>query len=184
MNVSESIEALRSGGIILYPTDTIWGIGCDATDETACQRIKELKGRNEKQSFILLVDGFPMLERYIPDFQEVCYDLVDFATSPLTIIYPNAKDLAPSVLAADGSVGIRVTYDPICQKLIRSIRKPIVSTSANISGEKSPTCFEEIQQEIKNGVDAIVSERTTEKMIKPSQIIKIDTSGNIEIIRK
>jgi len=184
MEISKSIESLRDGGIILYPTDTIWGIGCDATNETACQKIKELKGRDENQSFILLVDGFPMIEKYIPDFQEVCYDLVDFATSPLTIIYPNAKDLAPSVLAKDGSVGIRVTQDPICLKLIRSIRKPLVSTSANISGEPSPTCFDEVSAPIKKGVDAIVEERLNEKRTAPSQIIKIDESGNVTIIRK
>ena len=125
-----------------------------------------------------------MLERYIPEFHEVCYDLIDLATKPLTIIYPNAKGLAPSVLASDGSVGIRLTTDPTCQKLIRSIRKPIVSTSANISGQASPTCFAEIDASIKSGVDAIVETRLEEKMTTPSQIIKIDVNGAVQIIRK
>jgi L-threonylcarbamoyladenylate synthase len=184
MDLKESIEHLRRGDIILYPSDTIWGLGCDATDDEACQRITELKGRGDNKSFILLVDGFPMLQRYIPDFHEVCYDLVDFAVKPLTIIYPNAKGLAPSVLAKDGSVGIRVTTDPICQKLIRGMRKPLVSTSANLSGEPSPTCYDEVHETIKTGVDHIVKERTEEKMIKPSQIIKIGVSGDVQIIRK
>lgn len=182
--MEKAIEALRDGGIILYPSDTIWGIGCDATNDAACQRITELKGRGSDKSFILLVDGFPMLERYIPKFLDVCYDLVDFAEKPLTIIYPNAQDLAPSVLAEDSSVGIRITKDPHCLKLIRSIRKPLVSTSANLTGEPSPTCFDDVSEVIKSGVDAIVPLRQNEKMVKPSQIIKIGLNGEVKIIRK
>lgn len=182
--MTEAIEALKNGGTILYPTDTIWGLGCDATDEVACQKVLDLKSRPETKSFVLLVDSFHMLERYIPEFHEVCYDLIDLATKPLTIIYPNAKGLAPSVLASDGSVGIRLTSDPTCQKLIRSIRKPIVSTSANISGQPSPTCFAEVDASIKSGVDAIVEARLEEKMTTPSQIIKIDVNGSVQIIRK
>lgn len=181
--MEKAIEALRDGKIILYPTDTIWGIGCDATNDEACQRILDIKNRPDNKSFILLVDGFPMLERYIPEFNEVCYDLADFASKPLTIIYPNAKDLAPSVLANDGSVGIRITKDPICLKLIRSIRKPLVSTSANLSGDPSPTCYDDIADEIKQSVDAIVEEKLNEKCIKASQIIKIDLNGEVKIIR-
>ena len=182
--MEKSIEALRNGGIILYPTDTIWGIGCDATNEEACQRILTLKERPANKSFILLVDSFNMIEKYIPEFQEVCYDLVDIATKPLTLIYPNAKDLAPSVLAEDGSVGIRITTDPNCLKLIRAIRKPIVSTSANLSAQASPTCYAEVDDKIKAGVDATVMLRLEEKMTRPSQIIKIGLTGNVEIIRK
>jgi len=183
MDLSKAIEALREGNTILYPSDTIWGIGCDATNDEACKKISELKGRGEDKSFILLVDNFSMLEYYIPDFPEVCYDLVDLSTKPLTIIYPNAKKLAPSVLAEDGSVGIRVTTDPICLKLIRGMRKPLVSTSANISGSPSPIRFDEIQSEIKDGVDIIVEERTEEKMTTPSQIIKIGIGGDVKVIR-
>jgi len=182
--MKESIEALKKGQTILYPTDTIWGIGCDATNEEACKKIADLKGRDDSKSFILLVDGFPMLERYVPDFNEVCYDLADCAEKPLTIVYPTSRNLAPSVVSKDGSIGIRITKDPICLKLIRSIRKPLVSTSANISGSPSPTCFNDVSEEIKNGVDSIVKERLDEKMIKASQIIKIGISGSVKILRK
>lgn len=182
--MEKAIESLRNGGIILYPSDTIWGLGCDATNDDACKRITDLKGRGGNKSFILLVDGFPMLEKYIPEFVEVCYDLVDFAVKPLTIIYPDAEGLAPSVLAEDGSVGIRITTDPHCLKLIRSIRKPLVSTSANLSGAPSPTCYDDVDPVIKNGVDATVELRLKEKMVKPSQIIKIGLNGDVSVIRK
>jgi L-threonylcarbamoyladenylate synthase len=178
------VDGLRNGEVILYPTDTIWGIGCDATNDDACKRIIDLKKRSENKSFILLVDGFPMLQRYIPEFHEVCYDLVDLATRPLTIIYPNAKGLAPSVLAKDGSIGIRITEDPICLKLIRGMRKPLVSTSANISTQDSPTRFDDISEELKTGVDHVVKDRLKEKCSEPSQIIKISVSGDVQVIRK
>lgn len=182
--MEKAIAAIREGGIILYPSDTIWGLGCDATNDEACQRIIDLKGRSGDKSFILLVDGFAMLEKYIPEFLDVCYDLVDFAEKPLTIIYPNAKGLAPSIVAQDGSVGIRITKDSTCLKLIRSMRKPLVSTSANLTGEASPKCFDDVSDTIKWGVDAIVELRLQEKMVKPSQIIKIGLNGDVKIIRK
>jgi L-threonylcarbamoyladenylate synthase len=177
------IEELKTGASILYPTDTIWGLGCDATNEEACQRILNLKNRPVEKSFIILVDSFRMLEQYIPDFHPICYDLADLSTQPLTIIYPKAKGLAPSVIAEDGSVGIRITKDPICLKLIRGLKKPIVSTSANISGEKNPDSFMEINDQIKNSVDIIFKERTTETMNNASQIIKIGLDGQVKVIR-
>ena len=182
--MNEIIEGIKKGGTILYPTDTIWGLGCDATNEEACQKILQLKNRPEEKSFILLVDGFNMIERYIPEFHEICYELADCAVKPMTIIYPNAKGLAASVLAIDGSVGIRITEDPNCLKLIRGLRKPLVSTSANLSGQPSPTCFDDIDKSIKEKVDFILKERLTEKMITPSQIIKIGISGDVKILRK
>lgn len=182
--MKEAIEVLKQGGTLLYPSDTIWGLGCDATNEAACQKIIELKNRPENKSFIVLVDGFPMLERYIPDFPEVCYDLADFATKPLTIIYPNASGLANSVLAEDGSVGIRITKDPLCLALIKGMRKPLVSTSANKSGEPIPFCYDEIDLDIKSGVDYCIEQRTYETMKSPSQIIKIGLNGEVQIIRK
>lgn len=183
-DLTKHIETLRNGGIILYPTDTIWGIGCDATNDEACQRIADLKGRSDDKSFILLADGFPMIQKYIPEFPEVCYDLADLATKPLTIIYPNAKGLAPSVLAKDGSVGIRITDDPVCIKLIRGMRKPLVSTSANLTGESAPTEFKDIRSKITQGVDGIVEDRLKEKRMRASQIIKIGLGGQVSIIRK
>ena len=181
---AEQIEAVKEGTTFLYPTDTIWGLGCDATNEAACQEILKIKNRPEDKSFILLVDGFPMLEKYIPEFNEVCYDLADLADKPLTIIYPNAKDLAPSVIAADGSVGIRITTDPLCLNIIRTLKKPIVSTSANLSGQPSPTDFNSISKEIKDKVGMIFEHRITERMEKSSQIIKVGLKGEISILRK
>ena len=180
----EATEALKSGGTILYPTDTIWGLGCDATNEAACQKIVQLKNRPENKSFIILVDSVQMVEKYIPDFPDVCYDLIELADKPLTIIYPNARNLAPSILAEDGSVGIRVTKDPICVQLIRSMRKPLLSTSANLSGEANPTCFDEVAPALKSGVDAIVMEKLKEKSTAASQIIKIGLDYSIEILRR
>jgi L-threonylcarbamoyladenylate synthase len=177
------IEALKTGKTILYPSDTIWGLGCDATNEEACQQILKIKERPENKSFILLVDSFQMIEKYIPEFPAVCYDLADLSDKPLTIIYPNAHGLAPSVIAKDGSVGIRLTKDPICLSLIRSIRKPIVSTSANISGSEFPTNFSAIDPKIKTQVDAIVEARLNEQLSTPSQIIKIGLDSSIQIIR-
>lgn len=184
IDLTTHIAKLRDGGIILYPTDTIWGIGCDATNDDACQRIADLKGRSDDKSFVLLADGFPMIQKYIQEFPEVCYDLADLATKPLTIIYPNAQRLAPSILAKDGSVGIRITDDPICIKLIRGMRKPLVSTSANITGEAAPKEFKDIHSKIVEGVDLVVEDRLTEKRMKASQIIKIGLGGQVTVIRK
>lgn len=182
-NRAEIIETLKNGGTILYPTDTVWGLGCDATNEEVCQKILQIKKRPENKSFIILVDSFLMLEKYVPEFPEVCYDLADLATRPLTIIYPQARGLAPSILAEDGSVGIRITKDPLCLALIRGLKKPIVSTSANLSGEKTPAGFDEISMEIKAKVNAIVEERLSETCSEPSQIIKIGADSSVKIIR-
>jgi L-threonylcarbamoyladenylate synthase len=181
--IEKAVNCLMKGGTILYPTDTIWGIGCDATNEIACQKIAQIKNRPDDKSFILLVDSFRMVEFYVPDFAKVVYELVDLADKPLTIIYPNAQNIAQSVLAKDGSVAIRITKDPICLKIIRQLRKPLVSTSANVSDSEAPMCFEDIKEEVKLGVDFILDERINEQNSKPSQIIKIDLNGNIQIIR-
>lgn len=180
----DALETLKNGGTLLYPTDTIWGIGCDATNDAACQKIMQIKNRPAEKSFVILVDSVQMIEKYIPDFPDVCYDLVDLADKPLTIIYPGARSLAPTVLASDGSVGIRVTKDPLCLKLIRAMRKPLVSTSANLSGEPNPTCFADIHASIKENVDFVVEERLEEVRTAASQIIKIGTDYSIQVIRK
>lgn len=182
-SLEKAKNALLERKTILYPTDTIWGLGCDATNDDACKRLHALKNRPANKSFIVLVDSFNMLERYIPEFPEVCYELIDFATRPLTIIYPHARGLSPEVLAEDGSVGIRLTNDRTCLNLIRALKKPLVSTSANLSGEQAPTCYDDISQEIKEGVDAIVLDRLEEKMTRPSQIIKIGLDGSVQVIR-
>lgn len=181
--MEKAIEVLKSGGVLLYPTDTIWGLGCDATNEAACQKILDLKQRPANKSFIILVDSWRMLEQYVPEFHEICYDLVDVATRPLTIIYPGAKGLAPSVLAEDGSVGIRITHDPLCLQLIRSLRKPLVSTSANLSEQATPKRYADIDPVIKAGVDHIIEQKLHDKMDTPSQIIKIGLGGEVKVIR-
>lgn len=184
IDIQEYIDLLKTGKIILYPTDTIWGIGCDATNEEACQKIMTLKNRPAENSFIILVDGWHMVERYIPEFHEVCYELGDYAVRPLTIIYPNARNLAPSAVAKDGSVGIRITTDPTCIKLIKGLKKPLISTSANLSGKPAPHNFAEIADKIKTGVDGIVMDRINEQMSAPSQVIKVETDGTFKIIRQ
>lgn len=183
LDIKEYTEKLKKGEVMLYPTDTIWGVGCDATNEEACQKISQIKNRPNEKSFIILVDGFPMLERYVPDFHEVCYELCDNADKPLTVIYPTSRNIAPSAIAEDGSIGIRITKDPLCVKLIRALKKPLLSTSANISGKTHPLSFDEISNQIKNGVDFIVEDRLKDKMDTPSQIIKIDLNGSVKIIR-
>ena len=180
--MEKAIEALRNGGIILYPTDTTWALGCDATNLEACQRLVQLTENSE--GMILLADGFPMVQKYIPDFPEVCYDLVDFATRPLSLIYPKAKDLAANVLGSDASVGIRITADTNCLKLIRSIRKPVVATG--IPSGQGWLCrkFADIPEDIIEQVDALIELRQNEKMKPLSQIIKIGLGGEVKVMRK
>lgn len=183
-DIDKALETLRKGGIILYPTDTIWGLGCDATNSDAVKRIYEIKNRIDSKSMLALVDGIPMLERYVEEVPEIAYQLINVAINPLTIIYDNAIGLAGNLTAKDGSIGLRITQEDFSNRLCRMFRKPIVSTSANISGEKSPKNFAEINDKIKNAVDYIVKYRqddTTES--KPSNIIKVKTDGEFTIIR-
>lgn len=183
VDIKEAVEGLREGKTILYPTDTIWGIGCAISHEDAILKIKEIKHRNPKKSFILLVESVAMLERYVKKVPDICYDLIDLATRPTTIIYDSPIGLPQEVCAEDGSVGIRVTSDPTCRKIIQQLRIPIVSTSANLSGEDFAQNFSEIKEEIKEKVDLILNQRLEERMISPSSIIKIGNDGRIQIIR-
>jgi len=148
-DIIKALEVLRSGGIILYPTDTIWGIGCDATNPAAVNRIYEIKQRQDAKSMLVLMENPNLLNSYITEVPEIAWELIDVADTPLTIIYPGAKNLAANLLATDGSVGIRITNEAFTQQLIQRFRKPVVSTSANISGQKSPHNFAEISDEIK-----------------------------------
>jgi L-threonylcarbamoyladenylate synthase len=182
--LKRSADILRKGGVILYPTDTVWGLGCDATNEQAVQKIFAIKKRNESKSMIVLVAESHQVEFYA-SVPEVTRDLVEFSEKPLTIIYPKAKGVAKSLMAEDGSIAIRVVKDEFCQQLITLLRKPLVSTSANISGEPAPANFSEISEAIKSNVDYVVNLRQDEmKKAIPSQIIKIGLDGVIEIIRK
>lgn len=183
-DIKKACEVMRAGGIILYPTDTIWGIGCDATNKEAVERVYNLKKRSDSKAMLVLMDSEAKLERYVDDIPDVAWDLIEVADKPLTIIYSHAKNLATNLLAGDGSVGIRITREEFSGRLCERFRLPIVSTSANVSGEPSPANFSEISDEIKKGVDFIVSyRRDEESKAAPSNIIKLGDGGLIEIIR-
>ncbi len=184
-DIKNAVEVLKSGGIFLYPTDTIWGIGCDATNPEAVARIYQIKQREDSKSMLVLMENPALLERYVNDVPEVAWDLVEISTTPLTVIYPGAKNLAPNLIASDGSIGIRFTKEEFTTKLLQRFRRPIVSTSANISGQKSPAFFDEISDEIKSQVDYIVEYRQDDiNPAQPSSIIKLWPGGRIDIIRK
>ena len=176
---------MAEGGIILYPTDTIWGIGCDATNEEAVRRVYELKQRADSKAMLVLVDSAVKVDFYVQDVPEIAWDLIEVADKPLTIIYSGARNLAPNLLAEDGSVGIRITNENFSKRLCQQFRKAIVSTSANISGQPSPGNFSEISEEVKSAVDYIVGVRQEEmERPKPSSIIKLDKGGVIKVIRE
>ena len=183
--IKKACQVMREGGVILYPTDTIWGIGCDATNEDAVRRVYEIKQRADSKAMLVLVDSAVKVDFYVQDVPEVAWDLIELADKPLTIIYSGARNLAPNLLAEDGSVGIRVTSEEFSKRLCQQFRKAIVSTSANVSGQPSPQNFSEISEEIKAAVDYIVDYRREETgKAKPSSIIKLDKGGVIKIIRQ
>ena len=175
---------MAAGGLILYPTDTIWGIGCDATNEEAVRRIYELKRRSDHKAMLLLMDSSAKLNYYVQEVPDIAWDLIELADSPLTVIYSGARNLAPNLLAEDGSVGIRITQEEFSHKLCERFRKPVVSTSANVSGEPSPANFSEISETIKAGVDYIVRYRQDDlRKAAPSHIIQLGAGGLVKIIR-
>ena len=176
---------MNEGGVILYPTDTIWGIGCDATNEEAVRRVYQIKRRSDSKAMLVLVDSPVKVDFYVQDVPEVAWDLIEVADKPLTIIYSGARNLASNLIAEDGSVGIRVTNEEFSKRLCQQFRKAIVSTSANISGQPSPANYSEITEELKSMVDYVVGYRQEEMgHPKPSSIIKLDKGGVIKIIRE
>ncbi len=183
-DIKEAVAVLKRGGVILYPTDTVWGIGCDATNPEAVKKIYELKRRAESKSMLVLVDGEAMLDRTVRDIPEVAWQLIDAAVDPLTIIYDHPVGVAPNLLAEDGSLGIRITSERYSKELCRRLRRPIVSTSANISGQKAPAIFDEIPDDVKAGCEYIAEYRRDDRSAhKPSNIIKLGDGGLIKIIR-
>ena len=182
--VKKAIEVMRQGGVILYPTDTVWGIGCDATNEEAVKKVYELKRRADSKALICLVDSPDRLARYVRRVPDVVWDMVELATTPLTVIYEHGSGLAPNLLADDGTVGIRVTNETFSKALCYRFQKPIVSTSANISGEPTPRSFSEISDEVKAAVDYVVcyNQRSRERH-QPSKIIRVKENGEFEILR-
>jgi L-threonylcarbamoyladenylate synthase len=182
--VKRTVEHLRKGHVILYPTDTIWGIGCDATNEKAVERIYDIKERIESKSMIVLLDDEKKLEQYVKIVPVIAFDLIHSISKPLTIIYPNAINLARNVMASDKTIAIRITRYDFCKQLLELFGKPIVSTSANVSGEPSPLAFSKISKKIIDKVDYVVDyHRDIVNATKPSTIIKIDARGNFNIIR-
>lgn len=183
-DIAKALEILRTGGVILYPTDTIWGLGCDATNEEAVNKIYKIKQRNDQKSLLVLLDNPGKILSYVSEIPEVAWDLIELTDKPLTIIYSDAKNLAKNLIADDGSIGIRIVNDPFCQKLIQRFKKPIISTSANISGDKSPSNFSEINKSIINLVDYVVQWKQDDyTKAQASSIIKLDNDGGIKIIR-
>ncbi len=184
-DIKKACQVMNEGGVILYPTDTVWGIGCDATNEEAVRRVYEIKKRADSKAMLVLVDSLVKVDFYVQDVPDVAWDLMEVADKPMTIIYSGARNLASNLLAEDGSVGIRITNEPFSKQLCRQFRKAIVSTSANISGEPGAANFSEISEDIKSAVDYIVSFRQDDMSHpSPSSIIKLEPGGVIKIIRK
>ena len=183
-DIKKACEVMQAGGVILYPTDTIWGIGCDATNEEAVKRVYEIKKRSDAKAMLVLMDNPAMLERYVDDIPDVAWSLIDVADKPLTIIYSHAKNLAGNLLASDGSIGIRITREEFSRRLCERFRRPLVSTSANLSGEPSPANYSEVSDVIKESVDYVVAYRRDDmSRAMPSSIIKLGDGGLFRIIR-
>ena len=183
-DIKKAVEYLKKGKIILYPTDTIWGIGCDATNSKAVQQIYKLKGRSETKSMIILLDSPDKLTSYVKDVPPIAYDLIKSSASPLTIVYPKARNLSKNLIAPDGSIAIRIVKGRFSGAMVREFGKPVVSTSANLSGQPSPALFHQISEDIINSVDYVAeSFRNVIKTVKPSTIIKLEDNGKFTIIR-
>ena len=184
IEIEKCLEVLNRGGIILYPTDTVWGIGCDATNKEAVQKVYDLKRRSDRKAMICLVANIRMLERYVYEVPEPAYDLIELSTKPTTIIYDEPLNMASNLVADDNTLAIRVASDEFCQRLISRFKRPLVSTSANISGRPAPGSFAEIEDEILKGVDYIVNLHRDKKNGRPSSIIKLSNNGLVKIIRR
>ncbi|GGG63942.1 L-threonylcarbamoyladenylate synthase [Epilithonimonas arachidiradicis] len=184
MDLTQAIEILQSGGTLLYPTDTIWGIGCDATNPEAIKKIFDIKKREQNKSLIILVESEKRLQDLV-DVPEMAWQIIDLSEKPVTIVYENPKNLPKELLAEDGSVGIRIVKNDYCKKLIAKLNKPLVSTSANLSGQKSPMKFSDISNEIKNAVDYIVEDNHDKvSEFSGSSVIKVWNNSQIKVLRE
>ncbi len=183
-DLQQALRVLQEGGVILYPTDTVWGIGCDATNEKAVQRIFQIKQRAEAKTMLVLLDAVGKLQGYV-DVPDIAFDVLECATKPMTIIYPNARNLAAGLIAEDGTVGIRITEELFSKTLCERLKRPLVSTSANISGDPTPALFTEIAEEIREQVDYVVRFRQNDtQKAQPSSIIKLGLHNEVKVIRE
>jgi L-threonylcarbamoyladenylate synthase len=182
--IHNTYEVIKNGGIILYPTDTVWGIGCDATNAEAVKKIYALKQREESKSMIVLMNGEKMMYNVFKEIPEVAWQILDLSEKPTTLILDNPKNIAPNIIADDNTLGVRLVKEPFCYKLMERMKKPLVSTSANISGMPTPKSFKEISPEILNGVDYVVNLYHEKICDKPSTIIKLTNDNQVKIIRK
>lgn len=194
-DLQEAVRVLRAGGVIVYPTDTVWGIGCDATNEEAVRKVYALKHREDSKSMLVLLDGAGKLQGYVEHIPDAAWDLLECTAHdrdsqglqprPMTIIYPGAKNIAPNLIAEDGSIGIRITQEPFSKALCEQLHRPIVSTSANISGEPTAKNFRQISQAVLDAADYVCRYRRNDETEKrPSSIIKLGIDNQIQIIRK
>ncbi len=184
-DINNAVVALKSGGIILYPSDTIWGIGCDATSQRAAQKVYNIKGREKENSFIILLDSATKIPDYVNNTPDILWDLIDSIDFPTTIIYPEAKNLPKNVMAKDGSIAIRIIKEGFAHELIKKFGKPIVSTSANFSGEASPLLFKDINKKLVDKVDYVAETgRNVLEKMKPSTLIKLKPNGEFDILRQ
>ena len=182
--IEKAYQVIQNGGIILYPTDTVWGIGCDATNAEAVQKIYELKKRSESKSMIVLMNGEKMIYNIFKDIPEVAWQILDLSEKPTTLILDKPRNVAPNIIAEDDTLAIRIVKEPFCYKLMERMKRPLVSTSANISGQPTPKSFKEISPEIIKGVDYVVNLHREKICDKPSTIIKLTLDAKVQIIRK
>ena len=183
-DIKKAVEVMRKGGVILYPTDTVWGIGCDATNAEAVAKVYAIKKRDDSKALICLVDSDVRLQRYIRNAPEVAWQVMELATKPTTVIFDNAVNLASNLVAEDGSIAMRITQEPFSKELCYRFQKPIVSTSANISGQPAAENYRDIDEELLNAVDYVCYSRRQEKQPHtPSSSIRIREDGQVELIR-
>ena len=182
--IQNAYEIIQKGGIILYPTDTVWGIGCDATNAEAVAKIYKLKKRAETQSMIVLMNGEKMIYNVFKEIPEVAWQIIDLSENPTTLVLDKPRNVAPNLIAPDQTLGIRIVKEPFCFKLMEKMKKPLVSTSANISGQPTPKSFKEISPEIIKGVDYVVNLHREKIAGKPSTIIKLTSDSQVKVIRK
>ncbi len=182
--IQNAYEIIQKGGIILYPTDTVWGIGCDATNAEAVAKIYKLKKRAETQSMIVLMNGEKMIYNVFKEIPEVAWQIIDLSENPTTLVLDKPRNVAPNLIAPDQTLGIRIVKEPFCFKLMEKMKKPLVSTSANISGQPTPKSFKEISPEIIKGVDYVVNLHREKIAGKPSTIIKLTNDSQVKVIRK